>query len=273
MSKTHLDVRTRPGQRMPRHKHIAFDGGSIAYDSTAGLVTYDPAPQNGPEPEDYLSVNRRAYDGLVEQYAARLAADAPRDTLLMEPFFELLARQFGSKPGLSLLDVGCGNGLNLQMMIDKDHLATGVDVSPRMAELARSVAPKAKVVVADFLDRGSLRARRYHGVFAKAIVHLFPKRESYSFFTRVKQVLRPGGVFYVTTTVEEMAEDGACAPKRDYRGAPIRYRSRWTPDELKESLERNGFRIEKTNENEEPTRNKVWINYWAVNGERNERQY
>jgi hypothetical protein len=108
-------------------------------------------------------------------------------------------------------------------------------------------------------------------VFAKAIVHLFPKREAYRFFARVKQVLRRGGVFYVTTTVEETPEDGAFAPKRDYRGAPIRYRSRWTPAELKEALERNGFLIDKTDTDEEPARNKVWINYWAVNGERNER--
>ena len=258
---------------MPLHKPIAFDGVSnlVAYDSTASLVAYDPAPRIEPEPEDYLSVNRRAYDGLVEQYAARLATDAPRDTLLMEPFFDLLVRQFGSEPPLSLLDVGCGNGLNLRMMTDRGHLATGVDLSPKMSDLARSVAPKAKIEVADFLRPRDLQASQYHGVFAKAIVHLFPKREASSFFARVKKVLRRGGVFYVTTTVEATAEDGAFAPKRDYPGEPIRYRSRWTPDELKKALERNGFRIEKTNKDEEPARNKVWINYWAVNGERNER--
>jgi SAM-dependent methyltransferase len=272
MSKTHLDVRTPPGQHMPHRRPIAFDGGSnlVAYDSTASrLVAYDPPPQ--PEPEDYLSVNRRAYDGLVEQYKARLATDAPGDTLLMEPFFELLARQFDLEPQLSLLDVGCGNGLNLRMMTDKGHLATGVDLSPKMSDLARSVAGKAKIVVGDFLRTHDLQEKQYHGVFAKAIVHLFPKREAYSFFARVKQVLRPGGVFYVTTTVEEKAEDGAFSPKRDYRGEPIRYRSRWTPDELAEALQRNGFLIQKKDQDEEPTRNKVWINYWAVYGERNER--
>jgi SAM-dependent methyltransferase len=249
---------------MPGHKLSAFGGGG-------NLVAYDPAPRIEPEAEDYLSVNQRTYDDLVEQYAARLTADAPGDTRLMKPFFDLLARQFGSKPRLSLLDVGCGNGLNLRMMTEKGHLATGVDLSPKMSDLARSVAPKAEIVVGDFLRTRDLQVEQYHGVFAKAIVHLFPKRESYSFFARVKQVLRPGGVFYVTTTVEETAEDGAFAPKRDYRGAPIRYRSRWTPDELKEALERNGFLIKKTSKDEEPARNKIWINFWAVNGERNGR--
>jgi SAM-dependent methyltransferase len=57
------------------------------------------------------------------------------------------------QPGSKILDVGCGVGLALSMLSQhqRGFEAIGVDVSPRMAELARQRSPGTPVVLGDFL--------------------------------------------------------------------------------------------------------------------------
>ncbi len=216
--------------------------------------------------QDYLSVNRDTYDALVDQYASRMDSDIPGDTMLMALFFRLLWEQFKIKRGLRLLDVGCGNGLNLRMMLEHGHFPTGIDLSPKMADLAKRTAPEANVIVGDFLAQ-HFPVAHFHGVFAKAIIHLFPKDKVGDFLSLVRHILVPGGVFYVTTTAEEVAREGF-AEKIDYVGKPFRYRSRWTTVELKSALIAHGFRINWESFDREHSRNKTWVNFWATSAER-----
>jgi SAM-dependent methyltransferase len=55
--------------------------------------------------------------------------------------------------GNRLLDIGCGTGLSLISMVDRDWEVTGCDISPAMIEVARSkVGDRADLLVADMRE-------------------------------------------------------------------------------------------------------------------------
>src|SRR5439155_18792418 len=128
------------------------------------------------------------------------------DLELIRPFVALLRRQYGN--GLiRVLDVGCGNGLNLSMFADEGFDVTGIDISPRMLEIARETGPSAELIDGDYLSH-PFSEMRFHGVFAKAIIHLFTKQDALKLLAKVSYILLPGGIFYVTTTLETRLEEG-----------------------------------------------------------------
>lgn len=209
---------------------------------------------------DYRTTNRTAYDRLAPAYRERREADRKKDLELIRPFVRLLHQQYRDR--VHVLDVGCGNGLNLSMFADEGFAVTGVDVSEKMLDVARSSCPSATLFHADFLD-WQVAPQSFHGVFAKAIIHLFPKVDALRVLAKIHQILKPGGVFYVTTTVDLFISEGF-RPKIDYPYDVVRFRRSWTREELLSSVEKAGFRVAETGYNEEPDRAKKWFNIWAL---------
>ena len=99
-------------------------------------------------------------------------------------------------------------------------------------------------------------------MFAKAIIHLFPKPDALRVLAKIRNILKQDGIFYVTTTLESSTAE-CLRPKQDYDGSIVRFRRSWTQEELLASVEDNGFRIIETGYNEEQNRGKRWFNIWA----------
>lgn len=144
------------------------------------------------------------------------------------------------KPGSAILDVGCGVGLALSMLSqhDKGFKATGVDVSPRMAELALQRSPCTPVIVGDFLTVDF--DTTYDAIWEQALLHLFPSIVEGCIFERFRALLNPGGILSLSTTVATVSREG-WETKKDYGTAPKRYRRSMTEAELKETLAEYGF--------------------------------
>ena len=85
-------------------------------------------------PPNYIEINRTAYDALADGYRARREPDRKKDSVLIRPFVRLLREQF--RTGIHILDLGCGNGLNLSMFADEGFTVTGIDLSARRLEVA-----------------------------------------------------------------------------------------------------------------------------------------
>ncbi len=209
---------------------------------------------------DYLVVNRAAYDTLADEYRKRADADRVRDTAIVLPFADYLRSRFGENA--RVLDIGPGNGVNLAMLRAFGFEVVGVDISCRMLEIARESCPEAELVLGDFLSL-RLPESSFHGVFAKASIHLMPKEDALRAIAKVYGLLRPGGMFYVTTTMSHFAAEGYSV-KSDYHRKIERFRKYWTRDELRDNLIHCGFKIHQESINEEPERRKVWMNFWAV---------
>jgi SAM-dependent methyltransferase len=142
------------------------------------------------EPE-FLRATRASYDAVATDYAERFRhelAGKPLDRAILAGFAELV-RAGGAGP---VLDVGCGTG---RMTAQLDLLGvpvSGIDLSPRMVEVARRSHPGLRFDVGSMLalDRpdGSLG-----GVLAwYSVIHV-PDERLPGVFAEFRRVLAPGG--------------------------------------------------------------------------------
>jgi len=151
-------------------------------------------------------------------------------------------------PGSSILNLACAVGLDAYWFQRQGHTVTGVDIAPRMVEHAQRRVPEATFRVDDFLtmDFGD---EKFDAAFAWAFIHLFPGEQADHVIQKIHQVLKVGGHALLSTTKSTESSEGWLA-KADYRGGESveRYRRHWTPDELGESLEANGFTVSEYSE-------------------------
>ena len=138
---------------------------------------------------------------------------------------------------------------------------TGIDISQQMLRVARETCPAATLIQGDFLSH-TFPPECFHGIFAKAFIHLFPMSDALQLLTKIRASLAPDGVFYVTTTIESMPAEGL-RKKADYDGSILRYRLTWSEDELSHAVLDAGFNIVETGCNQESERGKKWFNIWA----------
>lgn len=103
------------------------------------------------------------------------------------------------KPGLRVLDVGCGNGFSCGEFLKRGCEVTGIDLSEQGILLARKTYPEGRfeVLPADDHVLENLRAEPFDLIISTEVVeHLYAPRP----YTRgCYQALRPGGRFICTT--------------------------------------------------------------------------
>jgi 2-polyprenyl-3-methyl-5-hydroxy-6-metoxy-1,4-benzoquinol methylase len=176
--------------------------------------------------------NRTVYDALANEYNQK----APKHRTTTHDRVNRVAKYVA--PGSEILDVGCGVGLALSILAEKKFNATGVDVSPRMAELASERSPHTPVIRGDFLT-ANLPAT-YDAIWEQALLHLFPSVTEGVIFERFRTLLKPDGILSLSTTVSETRGEG-WGTKRDYGPAPVRYRRSITEADLATAFTKHGF--------------------------------
>jgi SAM-dependent methyltransferase len=175
--------------------------------------------------------NRAVYDALANEYDQK----APRHFTTTHDRVDRVAEYIA--PGSEILDVGCGVGLALSILSEKFR-ATGVDISPRMVQLARERSPLTRVVLGDFLTVNL--PVTYDAIWEQAVLHLFPSVIEGVIFERFRTLLKPNGILSISTTVSETSKE-SWELKRDYGPAPVRYRRSITEAELATAFTRHGF--------------------------------
>jgi len=110
---------------------------------------------------------------------------------------ERLAQDAGLR-GTRLLDVGCGTGSSALPMLARGYDVTGVDVSPRMLELARGkLGPGVRLELADMRELPSLGAFDLVWSVADGVNFLLDERALVAAFAGMRRNLAPGGLVVV----------------------------------------------------------------------------
>jgi SAM-dependent methyltransferase len=209
--------------------------------------------------DDFLAHNREVYDELAAEYEKRVPADLLNDLPLVFRFWQNVRRRHPGR--VSLVDLGCGHGVNLAMFHALGATTTGVEFAARMADVARRTSPNSAIVENDFLS-AELPPRHFHAVFAKAFIHLFPQAACANVMSRVNQITAAGGLLYVATTWSDRSYEGYF-PKDDYPGARHRFRRFWSRDDLVALLQCHDFDVSDEWINVERGREKRWLNLIA----------
>ena len=137
---------------------------------------------------------RAAYDIATEAYARKFVSELDH-----KPFDCALLKRFAASvdEGRPVLDLGCGPGHTPAHLTSLGLLATGVDLSPRMIEIASQTFPQSRFEVGDFC---SLRheSSSVAGILAfYCIVHLTPE-QLVPAFAEMHRVLSDDGVLLLS---------------------------------------------------------------------------
>jgi SAM-dependent methyltransferase len=136
---------------------------------------------------------RRAYDAVAEGYAAKFGdelAYKPLDRALLGVVVE------GAGSG-SIADLGCGPGHVTGWLAARGATTIGIDLSPRMIEVARREHPDLEFRVGDLLDLPASDGEFAAVVAFYSVIHLVPE-ELRPAFAEMRRTLMPGGALLVS---------------------------------------------------------------------------
>lgn len=181
---------------------------------------------------------RRAYDAVAEDYAARLPdtrAETPRDLALVDAFADLV----GTADGARILDAGCGTGRMSRYLAARGCHVEGVDLSPRMIEMARRDGDGQVFTVGSLADL-PFPDDHFAGVLLwYSIIHTPPAGQA-RVFAEASRVLRPGGHLLVGFQSGCGTHDVSAAYRR--RGHQIELeRHLYTADQVAAQVEAAGL--------------------------------
>ena len=185
----------------------------------------------------YLAAVRESYDTVAADYMKRVKRPAELDPLsraLLAAFAEAV-REGGGGP---VADLGCGPGLVTAHLAGLGLSAFGVDLSPRMVELARRAHPGLSFAVGSMtaLDVGS---DTLGGVLAYYSTHHTPPELLPRVCAEFHRTLAPGGRLMLAGHV---GDGERVRPTQAYGGHPVSYESHLLPPErLVELLEQAGL--------------------------------
>ena len=104
-----------------------------------------------------------------------------------------ILEELEKEPFSELLDVGCGTGPMIALLVEKypDRRYTGLDITPKMIEVARAKGlPNARFVVGDS-ENMPFDEASFDAVICANSFHHYPDPQA--FFASARRVLRPGG--------------------------------------------------------------------------------
>ena len=130
------------------------------------------------------------YNRIGDEYFRKYFEFTPEDLPHIERFITYLPK------GARILDAGCGPGGGVKYLTDQGYIAEGIDLSPKMIEIAHEQVPEGKF---QLMDMGKLEYSDNHfdGIMANySLIHI-PTDELPLVIRELKRVLKDNGVLLI----------------------------------------------------------------------------
>jgi cyclopropane fatty-acyl-phospholipid synthase-like methyltransferase len=137
------------------------------------------------------------YDQMAEQY---LATKDPEDPLALRALADLASLL---PKEAAVLDLGCGAGVPVtRWLADRGFAVTGVDVSAKQLDLARTSVPDGTFIKADMTEV-DFGPESFHAVVAfHSVIHV-PRTEHPALLKSIYRWLESGGALLATMSVAD----------------------------------------------------------------------
>lgn len=201
------------------------------------------------------------YDALANEYAKRVEQFRVKDLFFVGPMAAYLRAVFPNTVR-RVIDVGCGAGLDCALLANEGVVTVGLDCSPNMINHACKISPSTEFLVGDFLTC-DVAPESFHGVYAKAVLHLFGDENVNRFMDKCRNILVKDGLLYLSVTGGQDSEL-RMRPKEDYPDQPCRPKREWSRDQLLALLQSCGFEPIYWNEHFDAGRGKLWLDGWGI---------
>ena len=207
---------------------------------------------------EYLDINKNAYDLLATEFESKIKIRKNNQTRIVNRFIGFLEEY--SPLAKNILELGPAAGYTTKLISEKGYQTDAIEISKKLTEICKRIAPLANVYNNEFLSH-NFKNKKYSGILAVAFIHLFPKTQTHKVLAKIHSLLSEKGIAYISTTVHSKPTEGY-ERKRNFDKENIRFRRRFSRNDLEEELIKAGFfiiNIETTIDTEE--KNKEWMNY------------
>ncbi|ELP62250.1 class I SAM-dependent methyltransferase [Streptomyces turgidiscabies] len=197
-------------------------------------MTHNPSPA-------YLTAIRDSYDAVAADYAQLVPSPAELDPVsrAMLAAFAETVRAAGLGP---VGDLGCGPGKVTAHLAGLGVDAFGVDLSPKMIELAHRAHPELDFTVGS-MTALPVQDGQLGGILAYYSTHHTPPEQLPAVYAEFHRTLAPGGLLMLAGHAG-IDEHVRLRPTQGHGGHPVSYESHYLPPQrIAELLSRAGFLI------------------------------
>jgi ubiquinone/menaquinone biosynthesis C-methylase UbiE len=193
------------------------------------------------------------YDSVAFAYKERYQKHGDQNQ--MKPFLDKFIALLGT--GTKVLDIGGGAGFDAKYLVDKGIQVTSIDLSDKMLEVAKQVAPGVEFIKMD-MRKMTFADATFDGVWASASLLHIPKTEIEGVIDKISSILKTGGVTYLGFKQGE-GEKFVVNEGKDNLAGARRFFSFYSPDEMRQIITRHNFEIVEFIS--DSNRENVWMNF------------
>jgi SAM-dependent methyltransferase len=137
------------------------------------------------------------YDSTAPAFVQRWLSEQPDD------MYALFRRFF--RPGLTA-DIGSGSGRDAAWLTANGYPAVGYDLSEALLAQARAHFPHLEFRKAALPELSGVPARHFDNVVCETVIMHLPREEIEPAVARMLEILKPGGVIYLSFRITENAD-------------------------------------------------------------------
>ncbi len=190
----------------------------------------------------------KVYDKIAEKYAKSFKEE-PEETKIILEFIEMLPKN------AKVLDVGCGNSDYFDLFKKHNINYVGIDLSKEMIKTAKKLHPQGEFFVKD-MRKLDFKDASFDGIFGFfSLIHI-PKKETDDILARFNKLLKSNGKIILALQEGE----GETFMNTPFLPESKLFLALFKESEIKENLEKSGFKIIKIVQRPPRTPNQLRFN-------------